>query len=234
MFGTDTFSVLAQSSTPGPLVYFGQSNLAGKFIILLLIAASMVAWTVMIGKTFDLRRRRAVNLAYEERLTNVERLLNLDIIAPAGGRGAYANLVAVALQAYYRFTGTGEVARKAKLGHVDHALQRELAVAIEKLESKMIMLASIVTGAPFLGLLGTVWGVMDAFGGVALEGNATIQTLAPGVSGALLTTVAGLIVAIPSVFGYNFLLVRVKKMSTELESFASTVADRIELEEVNQ
>ena len=70
----------------------------------------------------------------------------------------------------------------------------------------MVMLGSIVTGAPFLGLLGTVWGVMDAFGGMAGAGSASLQGLAPGVSGALLTTVAGLVVAIPSVFGYNYLL----------------------------
>jgi biopolymer transport protein TolQ len=94
----------------------------------------------------------------------------------------------------------------------------------------MVLLGSIVTGAPFLGLLGTVWGVMDAFGGMAGAGSASLQSLAPGVSGALLTTVAGLLVAIPSVFGYNYLLLQTKISVVELENFSSTVADRIELE----
>ena len=71
---------------------------------------------------------------------------------------------------------------------------------------------------------------MDAFGSIALKSTASIQMLAPGVSGALLTTVAGLLVAIPSVFGYNFLLTQTKIMITELENFASALADRIELE----
>jgi biopolymer transport protein TolQ len=94
----------------------------------------------------------------------------------------------------------------------------------------MTLLGSIVSGAPFLGLLGTVWGVMDAFGSIAGGEGASIATLAPGVSGALLTTVCGLLVAIPSVFGYNYLLTQVKLQITDLENYASILADRIELE----
>ena len=94
----------------------------------------------------------------------------------------------------------------------------------------MIFLASIVSGAPFIGLLGTVWGVMEAFSAVAAQQTAGIQQLAPGVSGAMLATIAGLVVAIPSVFGYNLLLGSTKTMVTELENYASSLADRIELE----
>ena len=116
------------------------------------------------------------------------------------------------------------------MGHVESAVQRALAEQIIRYEAKMVLLGSIVTGAPFLGLLGTVWGVMDAFGGMAGAGSASLQSLAPGVSGALLTTVAGLLVAIPAVFGYNYLLQQTKISVVEMENFASTVADRIELE----
>ena len=94
----------------------------------------------------------------------------------------------------------------------------------------MITLASLVSGAPFMGLFGTVWGVMEAFSAVSVLQTASIQTLAPGVSAALLTTIAGLLVAIPSLFGYNILLGMVKTMITELENYASNLADRIELE----
>ena len=86
-----------------------------------------------------------------------------------------------------------------------------------------------MSGAPFLGLLGTVWGVMDAFGTMD-KGGATIEHLAPGVSGALLTTVAALCVAIPIVFAYNGLLGMTRSAMTRLENFASNLADRIELE----
>ncbi len=113
---------------------------------------------------------------------------------------------------------------------ITNAIQRKLAEETLAYESKMVFLGSIVTGAPFLGLLGTIWGIMDAFGAVALQNSATIQTLAPGVAGSLLTTIAGLLVAIPSVFGYNFLLTQSKLMTIELENFASILADRIAVE----
>jgi len=94
----------------------------------------------------------------------------------------------------------------------------------------MIFLATIVSGAPFLGLLGTVWGVMEAFSAISVQQSASIQSIAPGVASALLTTIAGLIVAIPSMFGYNYLLASTRLLITESENYASSLADRIELE----
>ncbi|MEI7567240.1 MAG: MotA/TolQ/ExbB proton channel family protein [Opitutaceae bacterium] len=114
--------------------------------------------------------------------------------------------------------------------HAENALQRALARQTLRYESSMIFLASIVSGAPFIGLLGTVWGVMEAFSSVAMQKTAGIQQLAPGVSGAMLATIAGLVVAIPSVFGYNLLLGNTREMVTEIENYASSLADRLELE----
>ena len=82
--------------------------------------------------------------------------------------------------------------------------------------------------APFLGLLGTVWGVMDAFGGIARAGSANLAAMAPGVSGALITTVVGLLVAIPAMFGYNFLVVSVRSEIVKAENFAAELASEIE------
>ena len=119
---------------------------------------------------------------------------------------------------------------RARLEHAENALQRALSRQVLRYESSMIFLASIVSGAPFIGLLGTVWGVMEAFSSIAVQQTAGIQQLAPGVSGAMLATIAGLVVAIPSVFGYNLLLGHTKQMTTELENYASSLADRLELE----
>jgi biopolymer transport protein TolQ len=119
---------------------------------------------------------------------------------------------------------------RARLEHAENAIQRALARQTLRYESSMVFLASIVSGAPFMGLLGTVWGVLEAFSAVSVMQTASIQTLAPGVSAALLTTVAGLVVAIPSMFGYNILFASTKRMVTELENYASSLADRIELE----
>ena len=89
----------------------------------------------------------------------------------------------------------GKQQGKVRMNYVENAIRRALAEVGDRYEAKMYWLATIVSGAPFLGLLGTVWGVMDAFGTMD-AGGATIEHLAPGVSGALLTTVAALCVAI--------------------------------------
>ncbi len=211
--------------------YFNQSNLAGKVIVLVLVLASLIAWSVMVGKYLDLCKQRTLNHSFERRLGQQPLVL--------GGRlgslgiGPYAATSSAAVDAYHTFArrrGSDAVGIKTAMAHVENALQREVAHRSMRYESSMVLLGSIVSGAPFLGLLGTVWGVMDAFGSLALEGSGTLQNLAPGVSGALLTTVAALLVAIPSVFGYNYLLSMVKSMILELENFASRLADRIELE----
>ncbi|MGB0372217.1 MAG: MotA/TolQ/ExbB proton channel family protein [Opitutales bacterium] len=219
----------------GLISYFGQSNFAGQLIIIILAAFSLLAWTVMLGKWMDLKKLRSANARFEREISQVQVLLNVTPRDPQYVAGPYSELVAEAVEAFSRYQPAKGVSERdmhaiqLRVGHVENALQRSVAEQTIRYENKMVMLGSIVTGAPFLGLLGTVWGVMDAFGSIS-QSSATLQALAPGVSGALLTTVAGLLVAIPSVFGYNYLLTMSKIAITELENFASTVADRIELE----
>jgi len=220
---------------PNVFTYFAQSNFAGKVVILILGVCSVVAWSVMLGKYLEMSKLRSQNRRYERMLSKERYLLGLDPERPGKGSGPYYNIVREGLEAFFRYGGDVADAdthrATLRMGHVENALQRGVAEQTIRYEAKMVLLGSIVTGAPFLGLLGTVWGVMDAFGGMAGGGgSASLQSLAPGVSGALLTTVAGLVVAIPSVFGYNYLLQQTKIGVVELENFASTVADRIELE----
>lgn len=234
VFSGLSFFFLQAAAGPNVFTYFGQSNFAGKLIILVLFGFSLGAWSVMIGKYLDLSRLRSQNRRYERLLTKEAHLLALEPSRPGKGVGPYFTLAREALEAFFRYGGaevdTDTHKAVLRMGHVENALQRTVAEQTIRYESKMVALGSIVTGAPFLGLLGTVWGVMDAFGGMAGAGSASLQSLAPGVSGALLTTVAGLLVAIPSVFGYNFLLQQTKISVVEMENFASMVADRIELE----
>jgi len=217
------------AAEPSIFSYFLLSNLAGKAIIVLLAIGSIIAWTVMLAKGFELSRIRGGNLRLEQTIKS-QPLIDIDLTTLQTRKNPYAILVVAAIQAFYRWDGATDAEHPKRMTQVENALQRVISRETLNYEGKMVMLASIVTGAPFLGLLGTVWGVMDAFGGVALAGSATLQSLAPGVSGALLTTVAGLGVAIPSVFGYNYLLTRVRRLTMELENFASSVADRLELE----
>ncbi len=228
--GTSIMPLVATLGDSGVWTYFQHSNLAGKCIVIALLLFSLLAWTIMIGKYLELSRLRDLNQNLEKRLGQSLTILNIERPFWQNVRGPYADLMRSAVHAYY-LTDSRAASKAARIGHVENALQRVVARAAITYESKMVLLGSIVTGAPFLGLLGTVWGVMDAFGSIALKNTASIQMLAPGVSGALLTTVAALLVAIPSVFGYNFLLTQTKIAITEVENFASSLADRIEIED---
>lgn len=116
----------------------------------------------------------------------------------------------------------------AQMGAVQAAMERAVGETALGLESQMILLATAVSGAPFLGLLGTVWGVMDTFTDVAVAGSPNLTTMAPGVSGALITTVMSLCVAIPAMFGYNFLVTSIRSLVVEMDNFAAELASEFE------
>lgn len=213
---------------------FEMCGTVDKVIVIGLLIFSLVAWTIMFGKHYELKRLRLLNLSFESQLRDHRTLLD----SPESFRNKrvipYADMFADAIESYWQAATLGkergEQNPRARLEHAENALQRALARQTLRYETSMIFLASIVSGAPFIGLLGTVWGVMEAFAAVASQQSASITQLAPGVSGAMLATIAGLVVAIPSVFGYNLLLGHTRRMITELENFASSLADRIELE----
>ena len=116
----------------------------------------------------------------------------------------------------------------AQMRVVTTALERAVGESALKLEGQMILLATAVSGAPFLGLLGTVWGVMETFGGVAESGSANLAAMAPGVSAALITTVTGLLVAIPAMFGYNFLVTSIRGVIVQMDNFAAELSSALE------
>ena len=217
-----------------PITVFMRCDPVGQVITAGLGVFSIIAWAVMIGKRNDLMALRHLNHAFDRRLRDERRVLDLPESFRSQRTIPYADLLSEAVEAYWRAAAIGKElgvdTSRFRLENAENALQRALARQTLRYESSMIFLASIVSGAPFLGLLGTVWGVMDAFSAVAMQQTASIQTLAPGVSAALLTTISGLVVAIPSLFGYNYLFARTKTMITEMENFASSLADRIELE----
>ena len=231
-------------SAPFPVTPFLAANIIeifercgtiDKVIVLGLGVCSLVAWTVMFGKHYELKRLRVLNQSFEMHLRDQRALVDVPESWLQRRSIPYADIFADALESYKRAAAfereRGQALNsRARLEQAENAIQRAIGRQTLRYESNMIFLASIVSGAPFIGLLGTVWGVMEAFSAIATQQTAGIQQLAPGVSGAMLATIAGLVVAIPSVFGYNLLLGHTRRMITELENYASALADRIELE----
>lgn len=216
------------------LTIFQTSDPVGQVIVVILILFSIFAWSVMLGKNAELNKLRRLNHQFDRRLREERKLLDLPESFRQMRHIPYADLFADAIEAYWRAAAIGKEkgddSLHARLEHAENAISRALARQVLRYEENMVWLATMVTVAPFMGLLGTVWGVMEAFSAVSVMQTASIQTLAPGVSAALLTTIAGLVVAIPSVVGYNVLLNKTKTLTTEIENYASELADRIELE----
>lgn len=108
------------------------------------------------------------------------------------------------------------------------ALERAASQQALLLEKGMIILSTAVAGGPFIGLLGTVWGVMETFSGIARANSASLTAMAPGVAGALIATVTGLFVAIPAMFAYNYMVTTIRAITQELDAFTSEYATALE------
>jgi biopolymer transport protein ExbB len=108
------------------------------------------------------------------------------------------------------------------------ALERQYLLEVQKMNAWMVIMTLAISGGPFLGLLGTVWGVMNTFAAMSLAGEANLMAIAPGVASALATTVFGLIVAIPSLFGYNYLLTNIKNITADMNIFVDQFTFRVE------
>jgi len=111
--------------------------------------------------------------------------------------------------------------------------ERNVADQALRLEHNVGFLANAVSMSPFLGLLGTVWGVMEAFTSMASSGSANLSAVAPGISAALLTTVVGLLVALPSAFGYNIITNHIRTLTVQMDNFAQELAASVQHKMMN-
>ncbi|MCP4847598.1 MAG: MotA/TolQ/ExbB proton channel family protein [Verrucomicrobiaceae bacterium] len=214
---------------------FEQSSTSGIAICVALFVLSSFSWTVMITKFLMVRRVKRQNAAFIESFQQHHDPLALwqnnaasgDVpvadLYRSGSREILHHLTGNPAKEEEHFTADLELAGKIKpsqMNPVECAMEQSVSKNIGRMESQMGLLATAVSGAPFLGLLGTVWGVMDTFSGVATaSGAASMKTMAPGVSAALLTTVIALLVAIPAMFGYNYLVNTIKSLVADLDNF---------------
>lgn len=227
------FPLLAESNL---LYVIEKAPPEGKAILVLLLIFSIVAWSTMIHKGLQMRRAKNLNSFFDAEFRASKSALGIfDRRIQVDGCPLFSVYQegCVELDARLKKGGAGGRRQFVSLKGVEHikrVLENTVARESLKLESGLILLAIAVSGAPFLGLLGTVWGVMDTFAAVALKGSADLTTMAPGVSAALVTTVAGLLVAIPSMFFYNYLVHTLRVLTVELDNFAQELMSRIETE----
>lgn len=232
-------ALLARAQQLDLLYVWEQATLEGKAIIILLIVFSIVAWSIMATKAVEMRRARRLNGYFDAEYRAQKNVFGIfDRRVQVDGCPLYAVYLAGCQELDARLR-RADGSRRSRVSltdmeHVKRTLEGAVARQALKLESGLILLAIAVSGAPFLGLLGTVWGVMSAFSGVAQAtaagGRADLAAMAPGVAGALITTVAGLLVAIPSMFGYNWLVHNLRVLTVELDNFAQELVSQMETE----
>lgn len=196
-------------------------------IIVLLVIFSLLSWTIVFSKSSALGKAQRENRSF---LRAFRKSNNLQSMAMASEQFNSAPLVTV-----FDF-GYREVERQVnKRGalvnrpSVERSLQLGISEEVTKLEMRMNWLATVASTSPFIGLFGTVWGIIDAFQGLGNAGSASLRAVAPGISEALLTTAVGLVAAIPAAVFYNVFGTRIKEMGTRMEDFAiefQNVAER--------
>jgi biopolymer transport protein TolQ len=235
-----------QSFANSTLYAYNTSDLISKGIVLLLLLLSVYAWSIMGEKAVSLGRVRTACRTFMDPFIVADSLLELSL-RERDFEGPLAEAYFAALDEIMNIlavdaTQVDLYCRRRLLPRPlsDHEIQKVQAV-IERvltkqnllIEERLGTLGTIVTLAPFLGLLGTVWGVMLAFVGMAQQGRPDLAILAPGICGALLTTVVGLVVAIPSVVGLNAILNAVKRTNIEMDNFTDDFVAKIRLQKTD-
>lgn len=241
----DPGGLYAEPSIWNMVVY---GSWVAKGILLILLGFSLISWAIILRKLLAFRRlrgkRRRFFEAFEHRTSLAEAYQGALAISdnpltevfkagtrelkhlsqrPAGDdRGELGALGSVA-PAPRGATAITILEKES----IHMALERESAQQVEELERGLPFLATTGSVAPFFGLLGTVWGVMDAFLNIGLRGTGNLSVVAPGVAEALITTIAGLAVAIPAVIAYNWFVSQIKEVADELHHFSSELINVI-------
>ncbi|MBL4608287.1 MAG: DUF2341 domain-containing protein [Pseudomonadales bacterium] len=235
-------------------VIFRSTEETGWAIIILCAIMGMISWTVMVGKTVYLGYVKKDNASFLEQYRTVagenlamldqqeseeDRAMEQSPISQAifGGHDHFQSspiyhLYHRAIQELHQRMGKSAGAQASALtpsaiSAVKAALDAQMMREAQKMNSQMVLLTIAISGGPFLGLLGTVLGVMITFAAIAATGDVNVAAIAPGVAAALLTTVAGLFVAIPALFGYNWLASKIKEAIVDMRVFNDELITRI-------
>ncbi len=226
----------------------------GQVTVIVLLLLSLFSWTIIITKFRQLTIARGATKKFMAAYAGTRDPLDIKNRGEEfDGSPAYTlydrgaeevlyhlknNPVEVAARLEVQSTGDGNTDHlaRAKTTKISSSSFEAVKVVLEEaasaqamsLEKGMIVLSTAVAGGPFIGLLGTVWGVMSTFAGIAASNSASLTAMAPGVAAALVATVTGLLVAIPAMFGYNFMVTTIRHITQELDGFATRYANQIE------
>ena len=188
-----------------------------KSVLVILVTFSLLSWVVIIRKDLLYRRSRSVSERFR---ASFKRATDWRELKQQVEKFSISPLVGLFVAGYgevtYQLRGIGQDGRAQlrSMEAVERALQRASVVEMGRLERSLGGLATVAAVSPFIGLFGTVWGIIDAFRGIGATGNANLATVAPGISEALVATAIGLVAAIPALMAYNFFQGQLKQFQT--------------------
>jgi biopolymer transport protein TolQ len=212
-----------------------------QLVLLLLLLFSVISWAIILMKYFNLRKVKEENDLF---LSVYMKGTKLSDIFPEAKKFRNSTLAEVFRSGYTELVKVTRAVRGVPAGkdgadgagsveisgvdNVERAMNRACGMETSKLEASLGFLATTGSASPFIGLFGTVWGIMDTFKGIGARGSATLAVVAPGISEALIATAAGLAAAIPAVIFYNYYLNRNREMALDMDNFASELLNIVE------
>jgi biopolymer transport protein TolQ len=202
-----------------PIVLFMQADIVVKIVIIGLSLASVATWAIILAQWWRMRRIRRENDRFERDFWKSE---DIDSFYEARGRGELpsAKVLAAGLAEWRRSTAGTSVDREGTRSRLAVAMHSVVAGETDRLAERLNILATVGSVAPFVGLFGTVWGIMRSFTDIAGEQSTSLAVVAPGIAEALFATALGLFAAIPAVIAYNRFSYTINRMEARLQRFA--------------
>jgi biopolymer transport protein TolQ len=192
-----------------------------QIVIAILLVMSLASWTVIFGKLFGLKRVRALNDGFEKEFWSGQTLQALydDAVKRADRDGPMSRIFASGMREFFKLRERRVSDSAALLDGARRAMRASFQRELDVVESKLSFLGSVGSVSPYIGLFGTIWGIMHAFTGLANLQQVTLATVAPGIAEALVATAIGLFAAIPAVLAYNRFARDIDRIAIQLETF---------------
>ncbi|HEX4308404.1 MAG TPA: MotA/TolQ/ExbB proton channel family protein [Acidobacteriaceae bacterium] len=202
------------------------SGAVAMTVLGVLLVASLFSWAIILGKWASFRRARAQSRRFLRAFRKANRLQEIATVSEQFKPSPLVNVFDEVYETYRRQTGGFGPPRN--ITALERAGQTAASESLTSMEGRLTWLASIGAISPFIGLFGTIMGIVDAFHGLGTEGTATLRAVAPGVSEALITTAAGLLVAIPAVVAYNQFTASARDFAARMDDFARELLNSME------
>lgn len=206
-----------------------QASLVAKAVLLLLLIMSIASWGLMIQKSIGLSSANSKARSGTDRF---EKAPNLRDAVQSLGSDPTSPLYYIAHQGVLEFNRSKELGNSSDVvvDNVRRALRQGVGTELSRLQSSLSFLATTANTAPFIGLFGTVWGIMGSFHSIGMLKSASLATVAPGISEALVATAIGLAVAVPATVGFNIFMGKLSQVDTLLVNFAGVFLNRVQRE----